>query len=148
MAAVQKLQTDEEEVLTANRTFYDALHRLDISLMAQVWSHEDWIRCMHPGWDLLVGWDEVQGSWQDIFNSTEQMMVSISRVILHVSADLGDQLQGLFRIAVDRHQANLRIRLRQFSKQMLFFKTALGTICIHALLTLLRLLCMVGFDHH
>ena len=88
MAAVQKLQTDEEEVLTANRTFYDALHRLDISLMAQVWSHEDWIRCMHPGWDLLVGWDEVQGSWQDIFNSTEQMMVSISRVILHVSGDV------------------------------------------------------------
>ena len=88
MATVQKLQTDQEEVLAANRTFYDALHRLDMSLMAQVWSHEDWIRCMHPGWDLLVGWDEVEGSWQQIFSATDQMMVAVSRVILHVSGDV------------------------------------------------------------
>jgi len=88
MAAFQRLQTDEEEVLSANRTFYAALHSLDLSQMAQVWSHEDWIRCMHPGWDLLVGWDEVQGSWQEIFNSTDQMMVSISRTLVHVAGDV------------------------------------------------------------
>jgi ketosteroid isomerase-like protein len=88
MAAFQRLQTDEEEVLSANRTFYAALHSLDLSQMAQVWSHEDWIRCLHPGWDLLVGWDEVQGSWQEIFNSTDQMMVSISRTLLHVAGDV------------------------------------------------------------
>jgi ketosteroid isomerase-like protein len=88
MAAFQRLQTDEEEVLSANRTFYAALHSLDLSQMAQVWSHEDWIRCLHPGWDLLVGWDEVQGSWQEIFNSTDQMMVSISRTLVHVAGDV------------------------------------------------------------
>ena len=88
MAAFQRLQTDEEEVLSANRAFYAALHSLDLSQMAQVWSHEDWIRCLHPGWDLLVGWDEVQGSWQEIFNSTDQMMVSISRTLLHVAGDV------------------------------------------------------------
>lgn len=87
MAAFQRLQTDEEEVLSANRTFYAALHSLDLSQMAQVWSHEDWIRCIHPGWDLLVGWDEVQGSWQEIFSSTDQMMVSISRTLVHVAGD-------------------------------------------------------------
>ena len=88
MAAFQRLQTDEEEVLSANRTFYAALHSLDLSQMAQVWSHEDWIRCIHPRWDLLVGWDEVQGSWQEIFNSTDQMMVSISRTLVHVAGDV------------------------------------------------------------
>ena len=88
MAAFQRLQTDEEEVLSANRTFYAALHSLDLSQMAQVWSHADWIRCIHPGWDLLVGWDEVQGSWQEIFNSTDQMMVSISRTLVHVAGDV------------------------------------------------------------
>ena len=53
MAASQKLLTDEEEVLAVNRTFYTALHTLDMSLMAQVWLHEDWVKCLHPGWDLL-----------------------------------------------------------------------------------------------
>jgi ketosteroid isomerase-like protein len=88
MAVSPRLLTDEEEVLTANRAFYAALRSLDISLMAQVWSHEDWVRCLHPGWDLLLGWDEVGGSWEEIFRSTEQMMVSISRTLVHVAGDV------------------------------------------------------------
>ncbi|HXW16099.1 MAG TPA: nuclear transport factor 2 family protein [Terriglobia bacterium] len=88
MAASQKLLTDEEEVLAANRTFYTALHTLDISLMAQVWLHENWVKCLHPGWDLLLGWDEVHGSWEEIFRSTDQMMVSISRPLVHVAGDV------------------------------------------------------------
>ena len=88
MAAPQRLQTDEEEVLTANRMFYAALHALDISQMAQVWWHADWVRCLHPGWELLMGWNEVRGSWEEIFRSTEQMMVSISRPLVHVAGDV------------------------------------------------------------
>lgn len=88
MAAFQRLQTDEEEVLSANRAFYAALHDLDIKKMNLVWMHESWVRCLHPGWELLVGWDEVQGSWQEIFKSTDQMMVAVSRVIIHVSGDV------------------------------------------------------------
>ena len=87
MASPQKLLVDEEEVLNANRTFYAALHSLDISFMAQVWSHEDWVKCLHPGWDLLVGWEEVRESWEKIFRSTDQMMVSVSRALVHVAGD-------------------------------------------------------------
>lgn len=83
MPAIQ-LQTDEEEVLAANRTFYTALQSLDLPLMDQVWLHADWVKCLHPGWDLMMGWDEIRASWEDIFRSTEQMMVSISRPLVHV----------------------------------------------------------------
>jgi ketosteroid isomerase-like protein len=88
MAASQKLLTDEEEVMTANRTFYSALHALDLSLMSQVWLHEDWVKCLHPGWDLLMGWDEVRGSWEEIFKSTDQIMVSVTRSLVHVAGDV------------------------------------------------------------
>ena len=88
MAASQKLLTDEQAVLAANRSFYAALHSLDISLMAQVWLHADWVKCLHPGWDLLVGWEEVQGSWREIFRSTDQMMISVSRPLLHLVGDV------------------------------------------------------------
>ena len=89
MAAPQKLQTDEEEVVTANRAFYTALHALDIALMDEAWMHTDWVKCLHPGWDLLVGWDEVRRSWEEIFRSTEQIMVSVSRPLVHVTGDVG-----------------------------------------------------------
>ncbi len=88
MAVSPRLQTDEEEVLTANRTFYEALRTLDMALMAQVWLHAEWVKCLHPGWDLLVGWAEVRGSWEEIFHSTAQMMVSINRPLLHVAGDV------------------------------------------------------------
>jgi len=89
MAMSQRLQTDEQEVLTANRSFYAALHNLDLSQMAQVWLHADWVKCLHPGWELLMGWDEVRGSWEEIFRSTDQMMVSVSRTLVHVAGDVG-----------------------------------------------------------
>jgi len=87
MPAPRQLQTDEDEVLIANRTFYAALHALDLPLMEEVWLHEDWVKCLHPGWELLMGWDEVRGSWEEIFHSTEQMMVSISRPLVHVAGE-------------------------------------------------------------
>jgi ketosteroid isomerase-like protein len=88
MATPQVLQTDEEEVLAANRAFYAALHNLDMPLMAQAWLHTDWVKCMHPGWDLLMGWDEIQASWENIFRSTDRMMVSISRPLVRVAGDV------------------------------------------------------------
>jgi len=88
MSTQAKLQTDEEEVLTANRTFYAALRTLDMSLMAQVWLHAGWVKCLHPGWELLLGWEQVGRSWEEIFRSTEQMMVSVSRPLVHVTGDV------------------------------------------------------------
>lgn len=88
MSASAKLQTDEQEVLDANRTFYAALHTLDTALITRVWCHADWVKCLHPGWDLLVGWDEVLGSWEEIFRSTEHMLVSITRPLVHVAGDV------------------------------------------------------------
>jgi ketosteroid isomerase-like protein len=87
MPAQRQLQTDEDKVLIANRTFYSALHALDLPLMEEVWLHEDWVKCLHPGWELLMGWDEVRGSWEEIFRSTEQMLVSISRPLVHVAGE-------------------------------------------------------------
>ena len=59
MANQPALETDEQEVLAANRAFYHALQSLDLEQMKAVWLHEDWVECLHPGWELRVGWEEV-----------------------------------------------------------------------------------------
>jgi ketosteroid isomerase-like protein len=87
MATQRQLETDEEEVLAANRLFYEALRALDPEQMDAVWLHEDWVKCLHPGWELLLGWEEVQRSWVEIFRSTTRMLVSISRPLVHVAGD-------------------------------------------------------------
>jgi len=79
---------DAAEVEEANARFYRALESLDISQMDQVWSHGDHVRCIHPGWCLLSGWNAVRQSWEAIFGDSSEMRFSISDVDVHVESDL------------------------------------------------------------
>jgi ketosteroid isomerase-like protein len=55
--------------------------------MEAIWWHEDWVQSFHPGWELIVGWDEVRESWASIFRSTVRMRVAISSPLVHVLGD-------------------------------------------------------------
>ena len=78
---------DELAVLAVNDAFYEALGSLDLAGMDAVWWHEEWVRCLHPGWDLILGWEAIQDSWKSIFRSTLQVRVAISRPLVHVMGD-------------------------------------------------------------
>lgn len=67
---------DREALREADRRFYHALETLDLAGMDELWLHEPWVRCVHPGWDVLVGWDTVRRSWQRIFENTSWMRVT------------------------------------------------------------------------
>ena len=87
MATNSTLETDEQEVLAANHAFYHALQSLDLAQMEPVWLHEDWVECLHPGWELIVGWEEIRESWESVFRSTGRMQVTTSRTLVHVRGD-------------------------------------------------------------
>ena len=87
MSSAYSLKTDEDEVLAANRAFFQALESLDLAKMEAIWWHEDWVQSLHPGWELIVGWDEVRESWANIFRSTLRMRVAISPPLVHVVGD-------------------------------------------------------------
>jgi ketosteroid isomerase-like protein len=80
---------DLDLIVQANARFYRAFESLDIEQMDQVWAHGDHVRCIHPGWCLLVGWDAVRQSWDAIFEGSREMRFSIADVRPHVDADLG-----------------------------------------------------------
>lgn len=82
--AVPQPENPEQAVREANRRFYQAFAALDLEKMDQIWLHEDWVACVHPGWDLMLGWDEVRESWARIFASTQRMRVEISSVWVRV----------------------------------------------------------------
>ncbi len=86
--AVPQLDNPEQAVLEANLRFYEAFQALDIEKMDEVWSHEDWVECVHPGWDLLLGWGEVRESWARIFAGTQRMKVDLSSVWVRVEGDV------------------------------------------------------------
>ena len=87
MPAQIRLQTDEHEVLQANQAFYEALESLDLAKMEAVWWHEDWVKCLHPGWDLISGWENISESWANIFRSTAKLRIKIKRTLVHILGD-------------------------------------------------------------
>src|SRR5260370_41569501 len=76
----RKLDTPEQSVREANHRFYRALASLSLADMDAIWLHEDWVECVHPGWDMLLGWEEVRASWVRIFSSTQRMQMEIHSV--------------------------------------------------------------------
>ena len=78
------MTADEEKVLEANKDFYHALQSLNLEEMETLWLQEEWVRCLHPGWDMLEGWEAVRESWQQIFENTKFLRVSIGVQSVHM----------------------------------------------------------------
>ena len=68
----------KEEILKNNVEFYDAFERLSIDMMDNVWKHDENVICVHPGWELLVGWLAIRESWIMIFQNTEMIKFNIT----------------------------------------------------------------------
>jgi ketosteroid isomerase-like protein len=73
----------------ANASFYKALETLDLEAMDALWLHEPFVRCVHPGREVLAGWESVRQSWQQIFENTRWMRVTATGVDVVVFGDVG-----------------------------------------------------------
>jgi ketosteroid isomerase-like protein len=79
--------SEVEGVEEANERFYRALENDDLKEMAGVWLHVDWVKCVHPDGDLIIGWEEIYQSWEDIFTRYAHMHVSVTDVEIKVEGD-------------------------------------------------------------
>jgi len=82
-------QTPEEALREANQRFYAAFESLDLAEMEAVWAHDDAVECVHPGWNLLMGWEEVRDRWARIFANTKRVRIALSCVWVRVEGDVG-----------------------------------------------------------
>ena len=80
---------ERDELLAANDAFYGALSHLDLAAMERLWHHDDWSRCVHPGWDVLVGWRSIQASFARIFEHTRWIRVIPTEVSARSLGDVG-----------------------------------------------------------
>lgn len=63
--------SDREKVLFANQAFYAAFTSRDLNAMADLWCADRPVSCVHPGWPVIRGRDEVIGSWRGILNNPQ-----------------------------------------------------------------------------
>lgn len=79
------------EILMSNGKFYHAFECLSIDMMDKLWKYDENIICVHPGWDLLVGWLAIRESWVTIFQNTKVIKFNITNTKVRIfdSGDIG-----------------------------------------------------------
>lgn len=79
----------EKEVERANQAFYRALESLDLAQMEAIWLEAPWVKCIHPGREVLVGWPKIRESWELIFKHTGTMEIAITQPSVKVLEEMG-----------------------------------------------------------
>jgi ketosteroid isomerase-like protein len=72
------------EVRKANTEFYRAFESLSIEMMDSLWKHDDDVICIHPGWNLFIGWLAIRESWTTIFRNTEMIRFIITNMKIRI----------------------------------------------------------------
>jgi len=67
------------DVLEANEAFYRAFNERDAEAMEALWAARAPVACIHPGWDVLDGREEVLRSWRGVLGSDRAPTVGCTR---------------------------------------------------------------------
>lgn len=54
--------SDREAVLAVNEAFYRAFSKRDLSCMSLLWWQGSSSLCIHPGGQVLTGWESIRAS--------------------------------------------------------------------------------------
>ncbi len=82
------MNDDRQAVLAVNDAFYRAFEKKDLPTMEKVWFQGTASLCVHPGRDVLRGWDAIRQSWEQIFKHTDYVEINIDLVTTQISGDL------------------------------------------------------------
>jgi ketosteroid isomerase-like protein len=77
-----------KEAARANRAFYKAFEKLDMDAMRGVWLDDPFVKCIHPGGEVLIGPERVLASWAAIFRSTRKIRFEIADLSIEIVGDM------------------------------------------------------------
>ena len=80
---------DADEVEAVNAAMYEAFETADVDRMQTVWDEVDpaAVVCVHPGWPMLRGREQVLRSWSAVMAGTEYIQFFLTDVRVSVLGD-------------------------------------------------------------
>ena len=75
---------DKESILEANNGFYRAFSARDLNEMSRLWWQGETSLCIHPGGQVIVGWESIRASWEGIFKNTDSLEIETEVVKVDV----------------------------------------------------------------
>ena len=67
--------------------FYEALQTGDLERLMALWSDDEDVVCVHPGWPILRTWPHVEESWRRIFAGPGRNQFILTNEAVAIHAD-------------------------------------------------------------
>ncbi len=80
--------SDREAVLAANEALYRAFDRRNLSEMSLLWWQGTTSLCIHPGGQVLTGWESIRASWESIFRNTDFLEIDTEIIKAEIGTSL------------------------------------------------------------
>lgn len=77
------------ELEAANEAFYASFEALDLDGMERLWLRDETAYCVHPGGEIVRGWDRVRRSWVAVFANVSYMQFIVTNVRADEVGDVG-----------------------------------------------------------
>jgi SnoaL-like domain len=97
-----------KDIENANAKFYEAFENLSITMMESIWSHNDNCICIHPGWEIFVGWMAIRESWVTIFANTENIKFTITNSKTRIYQEVIAVITCLENIEMFRNEVKIQ----------------------------------------
>ena len=69
-------------------SFYQAFEENDLDGMNDLWEHTERATCVHPGWPMLRGWQQVAASWFTLLTNGAYNQFIITNETVEVEGDV------------------------------------------------------------
>jgi ketosteroid isomerase-like protein len=86
--------SDKEAIIATHEGFYRAFSQKDISSMGRLWWQGSSSVCVHPGGQILMGWESIRASWEGIFLNTEFLEIETEIIKIEVDQALAYGIVG------------------------------------------------------
>ena len=84
-----QMNSEKSAVEAANRSFYKAFSDESMKEMDMVWSHDAYVRAIHPiSKDILNGWKAVGGSWEAVSKQYKDIKITASNMVVHIEGNV------------------------------------------------------------
>ncbi len=98
--------SDHPAILFVNEAFYRAFADRDMGAMESLWSETAPLTCIHPGWGMLDGREDVMESWSAIIANPESPNIYCRAPTAYMHGDVGivicfEQIEDQFLIATN-----------------------------------------------
>ncbi len=85
---------DKSQLIAINETFYRSFEKRDLKTMSQLWWQGSSCTCIHPGSNVLKGWEMIRNSWETIFKNTDYLEIDIEII----NVELGQEIAYIILI--------------------------------------------------